>query len=106
MWLPTHLVGVAVCDLWHSTMVPHVMELIGRDEAVVGDAPDRRLDVERVTASKAHKLWVAWHPVVGSTLRRTEKRARESLEGCGMSTCITVRRIQFGTRVDPTLLLL
>lgn len=73
--------GVTVFDLRHCTMVPHVMELIGRDEAFVSDAPDRRLDVERVTASKANKLWVAWNPVIGSTLRRTEKRARESLEG-------------------------
>lgn len=88
MQSPTHLVGVTVRDLRHCTMVPHVMELIGRYKAVVSDAPDRRLDVERVTASKAHKLWVAWHPVIGSALRRAEKRARDSLEGCGMSTCI------------------
>lgn len=63
-----YLVGVTLSDTRHSTVVTHVVQLVGRDETMVGQSPYRRLDVERMSPGEPHKLRVARHPVIGGAL--------------------------------------
>lgn len=64
-----YLVVVTLGDARYSTVVTHVVQLVGRDKTMVGNSPHRRLDVERVSPGEPHKLRVTRNPVIGGALQ-------------------------------------
>lgn len=54
-------------------MVPHVVQLVRRDESVVLNSPNRWLDIEGVAPGEADELGVARDPVIGRSLCGGEK---------------------------------